>query len=252
MTVPAGSPHFPLAYVVGRFPVRSETFVYREVRGLRQRGWAVTAISLHEPDPTEDADLERDRLIVYDSGRNQTLLSAAAEMFSHPIRSLKTLLMSVGDTIRSEEKFRFDGRMKIPLQAIAAMGLARRLRARGIRHIHCHFAHAPTTVGMYAAMQMGIPFSFTGHANDIFQRRSNLNIKLRRAAFVACISRWHQSWYASIQPDADGKYEVIRCGVEANANRQDKTDSGGEMRILTVARLVEKRESIRSSARWRS
>jgi glycosyltransferase involved in cell wall biosynthesis len=240
MTPPDGSSHFPLAYVAGRFPVRSETFVYREVRGLRQRGWPVVAVSLHDSEPTEDADLERDRLIVYDSGRNRMLVSAAAEMLSHPIRSLKTLLTSVSDLIRAEDQFRFDGRLKIPLQAIAAMGLARRLRVRGVRHIHCHFAHAPTTVGMYAAMQMRIPFSFTGHANDIFQRRSNLKNKLRRAAFVACISRWHQGWYESMQPDADGKYEVIRCGVDVDSRRKNAV-AGSEMRILTVARLVEKK-----------
>jgi glycosyltransferase involved in cell wall biosynthesis len=241
MTPAGGSSHFPLAYVVGRFPVRSETFVYREVRGLRERGWPVIAVSLHEPDPTEDADLERDRLIVYDSARNQTLMSAAGEILRHPIRSLGTLLTALGDTVRSGEHFRFDGRLKIPLQAVAALGLARRLRERGVRHIHCHFAHAPTTVGMYAAMQMGIPFSFTGHANDIFRRRSILKIKLRRAAFVACISRWHQALYSSILADSDGKYEVIRCGVDVNANGKMNAGSGGGLRLLTVARLVEKK-----------
>ena len=32
---PTGAATFPLAYVAGTFPLRSETFVYREVRGLR-------------------------------------------------------------------------------------------------------------------------------------------------------------------------------------------------------------------------
>ena len=35
MTTPTGASRWPLAYVAGIFPLLSETFVYREVRGLR-------------------------------------------------------------------------------------------------------------------------------------------------------------------------------------------------------------------------
>ena len=40
---------FPIAYIAGSFPARSETFVYREVRELRRRGWEVRTISLNDP-----------------------------------------------------------------------------------------------------------------------------------------------------------------------------------------------------------
>jgi glycosyltransferase involved in cell wall biosynthesis len=244
MTASAGTSRWPLAYVAGTFPLPSETFVYREVHGLRQRGWPIVAVSLNEPDATEDRDPARDRLIVYGSEWGSTLASAAAELLLHPLQSLKTLATAFRDAAKPEEPILQEARLKLPLQAIAAIGLARRLRIRGVRHVHCHFAHAPTTLGMYAAMQLKIPFSFTGHANDIFQRRAILKIKLRRAAFVACISRWHQAWYSSIHPDTEGKNEVIRCGVDAEACRQDRVDSADApqaLRILTVARLVEKK-----------
>ena len=71
------------------------------------------------------------------------------------------------------------------------------LKRDGVGHLHCHFAHAPATVGMYAARQLGVPFSFVGHANDLFQRRRLLRTKLRRAAFVSCISEWHRALYRS-------------------------------------------------------
>ena len=63
-------------------------------------------------------------------------------------------------------------RAKVLIQAFSALALARRVRHLGIVHIHAHMAHVPTTIAMYAARQLGIGFSFTGHANDLFPSRS--------------------------------------------------------------------------------
>jgi glycosyltransferase involved in cell wall biosynthesis len=99
---------------------------------------------------------------------------------------------------------------------------------------------------MYAAGQLGIPFSFTGHANDIFQRRALLAKKLRRAAFVACISQWHREFYESIDATDAEKYRVIRCGVDWTPRGDSDSPSGAiaranVFRLLTVCRLVEKK-----------
>jgi glycosyltransferase involved in cell wall biosynthesis len=241
MTASAEASRWPLAYVAGTFPLTSETFVYREVRGLRQRGWPVTAVSLNPAAAVSELeDLQADRVVVYGWATRATLLGAASELPSHPIRSAVTLGTAILDAVWPGERLSLSGRLKLPMQAIAAMGLARRLRQAGVRHIHCHFAHAPTSVGMYAAMQMGIPFSFTGHANDVFQRRAILKKKLRRARFVACISRWHQSFYESKCRDTTNKYEVIRCGVELGETKEPGPGVE-QLRILTVCRLVEKK-----------
>ena len=69
---------------------------------------------------------------------------------------------------------------------------------------------------MYAAMQLGIPCSFTGHANDLFQRRAILVAQAEQAAFVACISRWHEQFYRQAAPSATPNYQVIRCGVDVD------------------------------------
>ena len=119
------------------------------------------------------------------------------------------------------------------------MKLARWLVHLGVRHIHAHFAHAPTSVAMYAAGFAGIPFSFTGHANDLFQRRQLLRRKLERASFVACISHWHQSWYESIAPA--GRYAIVRCGVPLEAYGPPPEPIADRLRVLAVARLVEKK-----------
>jgi glycosyltransferase involved in cell wall biosynthesis len=231
-----------IAYIAGEFPKISETFVYREVRGLRKRGWRVVGVSLNPAGniPSELNDLMHDRLVVYGEERFATLAASIGDRFAHPFHAIHTRATEMTDVFCPGEKIGLSTRLKLPLQAVAGIGLARRLREFGVEHIHCHFAHAPTTVGMYAALQLDVPFSFTGHANDIFQRRALLKKKLQRASFVACISEWHKKFYESIEPDAQNKYEVIRCGVEippyAEVSPPDDV-----LKILTICRLVEKK-----------
>ena len=243
--MPSQQTHPPIAYLAGSFPSRSETFVYREVRELRRRGWKVHTVSLNEPQRgvAELRDLYGGLVVVYGSGFTRTIAAALREIIVHPVRSVATFATGLRDGVSPEERAPVKERVKVLGQALAGIGLAGRLRRIGVRHLHCHFAHAPATVGMYAARQLGATFSFVGHANDLFQRRRLLGTKLRRAAFVSCISEWHKDLYRSIEPSRDGAYRVIRCGVDADAGspRSGAAPSVPTLRVLTVCRLVEKK-----------
>jgi colanic acid/amylovoran biosynthesis glycosyltransferase len=233
-----------IAYVASVFPTYSETFVYREVVELRRRGWRVEVCSLNAPTPAEMrglAELQAGVLVVYASAASGALRSLA-ECLAHPFRATSTLCRGFMDACRAGERVSPAGRAKIAAQAFMSLGLARQLRRREVRHIHCHFAHAPTTVGMYAARQLGATFSFTGHANDLFQRRILLKEKLRRAAFVSCISRWHQELYQSICAGAQ-RYRVIRCGVDTGQWSPSYLPQRPPMplRVVSVCRLVPKK-----------
>jgi len=216
-----------IAYIAGQFPLRSETFVYREVRELRRRGWDVTCVTLRPSTdiPDHAADLTRELLTVYGE---------------HKLGGMSWI--SVRDAILTGESTAIAERLKLVYQSRAAGALAKRLKALGIQHIHCHFAHAPATIGMYAAMQLGIPFSFTGHANDLFQRRVLLKRKLQRAKFVSCISHEHRKLYNSIHARPDASYPIIRCGVDVDAfSSVSRSTQDSAPTILTVCRLVEKK-----------
>lgn len=238
---------FPIAYLSSQLPCATETFVYREVLALRERGWPVHAASLHEPAAMKEpplADLARSATVVYGPGFGVTISSALGELVRHPLRSSATLIRSIGDALSPGEPTSSAIRVKLPAQALAGIGLAGKLRSKSIRHLHCHFAHAPTSVGMYAAMQLGIPLSFTGHANDLFQRRSLLSRKLRRAAFVACISRWHEQFYRDVAPGATPNYQVIRCGVDVDGWKPRDHEASAmdrPFRLLVVCRLISKK-----------
>lgn len=234
-----------IAYIAGFFPLRSETFVYREVRELRKRGWNVVGVSLRilrELQHDESlADLHKDVCYVYEPGWTG---EAALEFILHPIRGLRTLFMAIGDAISPGEPTSARDRLKTLAQCFAGMKLAADLRTLGVSHIHCHFAHAPAAVGMYAARQLEIPFSFTGHANDLFQRRHLLKRKLQRARFVACISEWHREFYRTIQ--SHDRYIIVRCGIPMegwtfSGPKSRPASASSVLRVLTVGRLVEKK-----------
>jgi colanic acid/amylovoran biosynthesis glycosyltransferase len=232
-----------VAYLANAIPSLSETFVYREIRKLRSLGWPVTVVSLYPHDPNLEenfSDLTTGAITV---GQLRNLTSLLNECVTHPVQTSRTLLTAARDALAPGEPTGVGTRLKLLRQALGGIYLASRLRPRGVVHVHCHFAHAPTSVGMYAATQLGIPFSFTGHANDLFQRRALLRRKLERAAFVACISRWHQEFYRSIVGTRPERDRVVRCGIDVDAwtPRQLVTTAERPLRILTVARLVEKK-----------
>jgi len=233
-----------ILYIAGILPARSETFVYREVLALRACGVAVHTASVHPPEehlgsPELDA-LAASAIPVYGSGLLRLLADALREWLRHPVRAAMTTGLAVRDALGGSD-LRGARRLKVLAQGFASLALARRTRPLGIVHIHAHMAHVPATIAMYTARQLGIGFSFTGHANDIFPNRALLGEKIERSMFVSCISRWHRDFYGSIFPKDVARLPVIRCGVDTDAERFSAAVHGDALRVLAVGRLVSKK-----------
>ncbi len=94
---------------------------------------------------------------------------------------------------------------------------------------------------MYAATQLGISFSSTGHANDIFPNRTLLREKLERALVVNCISHWHRGLYQSVVSRPESDYPIVRCGVDTRVYDSTPAPRGDRLEVLSVGRLVEKK-----------
>lgn len=233
-----------ILYISGTLPTRSETFVYREIFALRDLGLVVHTASVHAPASglgTPDLDrMASESIAVYSRGVIGILLDGAAEFIRNPVRSASTLAMAFTDALTGRD-VPAARRPKIIWQAVGGLSLARRTRDRGISLIHAHMAHVPTSIAMYAARQLGVPFSFTGHANDLFPNRTLLAEKLRRAVRVHCISDWHRQFYQSIVNRPDRDYPVVRCGVDTAAFPVSSPTRRDELSVLAVGRLVEKK-----------
>lgn len=228
---PPGTPA-QILYIASRLPKLSETFVYRELRGLQSRGRQVLGASVREPaqfasDP-DLAALARDTVVIYGPS---TFAALPLALVRHP----GAFIRAARDAFSSDHANLFS-RLKHLFQAGMGTALGVRLQGRGIGHVHAHMAHVPTTIGLYAARALGARFSFTGHAADLFVERAALRFKLEQAAFVVCISLWHRQFYQSIVALDQQRLPVIRCSVALPELVDDR-----QLEVVTVARLVSKK-----------
>jgi len=233
-----------ILYIGSTLPALSETFVYREVLALRDKRVPIVTASVRRQeeglgDPRADA-LRAETIIVYGPGVLRLLKDAGSELVRRPLQTLQTVAMALGDSL-CRAGMRLSARPKCMYQMLAGLALARRVRSRNVRHIHAHMAHVPTTIAMYAARQLGISFSFTGHANDLFPQRTLLPQKLRRAKFIACISKWHREFYRGFVDLPDERLPIVRCGVDIPPEPAQPKHSGGPPLIVSVGRLIPKK-----------
>jgi glycosyltransferase involved in cell wall biosynthesis len=133
-------------------------------------------------------------------------------------------------------------------ELLLAVSLADELDAAGdVRRVHAHFAHGTTTVAWLASAITGIPFSFTGHAKDIYTENLNpaglLRRKLDAASFVVTCTdanRVHLESLGSATP-----VHVVYHGLNADFERLVEAgvtrEEPARVRLLAVGRLVRKK-----------
>lgn len=219
-----------IVYIGAPLPQRSQTFVYREMLGLRGRGWTVIPVTVVPPergDPVLDA-LADEVLQVYDSATAFALLPA---VLRYPGQALRALADACTADLSGPM-----ARVKFAGQAWMGLAAAFRLRKRGVAHVHAHLANVPATIGLYMARALGAGFSFTGHAADLFVYRGALEFKLRNADFAVAISNWHRHFYGGIVPANDNVRPLIRCSVSLPA-----TIPAEGRDIVSVGRFVAKK-----------
>lgn len=239
---PQDFPRGRVAYIAHYFPALTQTFVYREVQALEALGWKILPYSIRRP--TKGISDEAREL-------------AARTAYLLPLRPLRFLGGNLAALARNPRGYlgallstaaargeRARARSLALAHSFGALCLVRELEAAGVRHIHAHFATTPATLAMAAAGFLGIPFSMTIHARDLFTGANLLRTKIERAKFVVTISAYNREILASIAPAAAAKIRVVHCGVDlerfAPAPR-DASPARERPTFLAVGRLVEKK-----------
>lgn len=130
-------------------------------------------------------------------------------------------------------------RLKTLAHFFVACHWARSLRRQKVSLIHAQWVHSAGSVAMYGAWLLGVPFSFTGHAADLFRDRIALVDKVRRAEFIVCISEFHRRLYLDLGARPE-QLHLVYCGIDAEQFPYTPT-ARPRRRILSVGRLVEKK-----------
>jgi colanic acid/amylovoran biosynthesis glycosyltransferase len=124
---------------------------------------------------------------------------------------------------------------------LVACHWARALRRDKPALIHAQWVHSSGTIAMYGAWLLGVPFSFTGHAVDLFRDAAALEDKVKRADFIVCISTFHRDLYRRLGAE-DTKLHLVYCGIDlAHYAYHPRAWTGRPPLILSLGRLVEKK-----------
>ncbi len=227
-----------VAFIYGRFPAISETFLLREMNALAAMGLDIIPLALAPGDEVvhPDARAWLERVIYRPRGRPMEQLAAAASCcFRWPMGVYGAGYMAWSLAWRHPLYSR-----EISLAFLAACYFARRLAGR-ICHVHATFASIPATVGLFLAELLDLSFSFAGHARDVFTREGSfLPLKVSEAEFVVVCSEAAMRALSRHHPP-DGRIHLIRHGVDTSKYALLGETHNPVPRIVSVGRLVPKK-----------
>lgn len=229
----------PVAVMLSRFPLLTETFILREVLELRRQGQPVRVVPLLAEKAAvvhpETASLSND--VLYTPFLSLPILTANVQMLRRSPRRYATALGTALWGMRGSVALFFKTLALLP----KAVYLGQQLESEGVRHIHAHYATHPTTVAYVISRLTSIGYSFTAHAHDIFMRRDFLAEKIDSARFVRLISEFNRRYLACHYPGLLGdKGRVVHMGVafqRYRASVSGASDKRRPPRLLCVASL---------------
>lgn len=194
-------------YFVSLFPCWSETFIVRELHELLRLGADVRIVSLKAPQEKlvqSDAKALLDRVIY-----PRPPWRAAATLLRHPLVAARELRALCGGLGRHPQAL-----LRSLVVWWRTLGLLEAVRALAPDHLHAHWATYPSTAALIVSRRLGVPFSFTAHAHDIFLEHHLLEAKVRHAAFGVTISEFNRRYLAGrLGAEAAQRLRVIHCGV---------------------------------------
>jgi glycosyltransferase involved in cell wall biosynthesis len=265
-----------VAYVLKGWPRISELFIASEIYRLEQAGLPLRLYVIKPPDeaqthpvvdriqaPTEylppATSLSETTLVAWLRENLPAFMPALRRTARrHPKGLARACALAAAQSVRAR-KGRFAWPRKLYVkELLQAVALADRLAdAPDVRHLHAHFAHGTTTVTWLCSTITGLPFSFTGHAKDIYSPSLNpaglLRRKLLAARFAVTCTEANVRHLETIAPEAvvHRVYHGLNAdfsrlmGEERAAAAPGPNGTNGArrdvVRLLGVGRLVEKK-----------
>ena len=233
-----------IAVVVKGYPRLSETFIAQEILGLERRGVEQLIVSLRHPTDPHLHDLHREisaevlYLPEYLKDDPKRVARARSWAETQPgFAAARAAFEADLARDRSANRYRRFGQACVFAHELPA----------DVTWLHTHYLHTPASVTRYAALILGMPWSFSAHAKDIWTSPDwDLREKLEDAAWgVSCtkVNVDHLNGLAG-RPDA---VELVYHGLDFSrfpqppSERPARDGSAEPVRILSVGRLVEKK-----------
>jgi len=232
------------AYVLLWFPEPTETFLFREVVGLWDRGLPLEVHtlygSLRRKLTPEMRELSRPVQRMGIKALPRILWAALHWWLRRPGACLR-LWSSI--PFRNWKGWEKGGENLWAF--LCCFLLASRLERQGVAHVHAPWASGPATAAWGAARLLGIPFSFTARAWDIHPPDGGLPDKVRAAAFVRCNAGVNVPYLRQLAGleggDEAAKVRLVYNGISLTTGEEAPVAMRPPFRLLALGRFVGKK-----------
>ncbi len=233
-----------IAYLVNGYPKVSHSFIRREIHALERQGCSIMRIAVRGwdetlADPADRAERTQTRYLLKE-GMISLVVAAAKVAVRKPGQFWKALrlVFKLGSNADRPLPFHF-------IYLLQACQLATWLEAHDVRHLHAHFGTNPAEVALLAHVLSGIPYSFTVHGPDEFDRGVYLHLddKIAHAKFVAAVNAYCRSQLLRRARFEDwDKVKVVHCGLDSTFLNADAGPLAADsQRFVCVGRLCEQK-----------
>lgn len=233
-----------ILYIAPALPVLTCTFIYREIFDLRELGFEVDTVSMNTPPDNRVSDEAReflDTTLYLDQVGGVAKAAAFLKAFAlKPAAMMRCLRICF--TASPMKSFR--DYLRLGYHLIEACYLAMRFRKDPADHMHSHFVTGATSINMFLAELLEVPFSFTMHASAIWIDPIALRDKLRRCRFCVSISEYNRQYVLRTYGQQWApKIRVIHCGVSLSQLEPlpPRAAAEGEVNILAVGQLMRRK-----------
>jgi glycosyltransferase involved in cell wall biosynthesis len=239
-----------VAYLTGRYPATSHTFIAREVAALRERGvdvqtFSIWASHLEDLPSQDDRDEAQRTRAILPLRPGRTIRAHWRAVSSAP----RAYLQAIARAVRLGRPG-LRGRVLGGLWFVEAIVLWHELAHLGIRHVHVHLNGTAPSVALVltgfanAAERnpQGWSWSMTVHGPSEFYdvHGERLADKVRSARVVICISDFARSQVMAHVDEAQwSKLHVIHCGVDPESFTAERDRDTDGLELLCAARLTQ-------------
>jgi glycosyltransferase involved in cell wall biosynthesis len=233
-----------IAYYLEQFPTLSETFVRREIDGLRNMGLDICVVA-KERNPqsfrirelADHASNSHYLIPVTVAGLTGSLLSWTIR---RPLRTFLLAVYLVAVDYGESKSLLSDGKM-----LALALLLASRLKELSVDSIHCPWSHKNANVALGAGRLLDVPVTMQARAFELHRDSSaEATIeRLRRADGIMTNSRFNYNYIRSRLGEAGAKkLQWVYNSLPLNQPpRVDANRTSGKFHVLSIGRLVPKK-----------
>jgi glycosyltransferase involved in cell wall biosynthesis len=235
-----------IAFILKGYPRLSETFIAQEVHALEQRGFDIRLVSLRRPTDPHIHPVHREiRAPVHylpeylhdEPRRVWRGWRAARHLPGYRAAHRRWLKDWLRDPSRNRLR-RFGQALVLAAELPSEVG-----------HLHAHFLHTPSSVARYAALLLGLPWSVSAHAKDIWTTPAwEKREKLAECRWLVTCTATGRTHLAALAGEPD-KVSLVYHGLDtaryAPPSRA-RADAAGSnpahsVVILSVGRAVAKK-----------